>query len=284
MRGPSKSTRSQTRAKVISVQILTVLVALSLSAGDVKIAAPDLEGVGLSSELKAFYTSHLAQRLQMAGLSVITAADIRAIVSQERQRELAGCGDSEACAVELGNALGADALLTGGIAKLGESFQINVKVISGVDGKPLAFFSGSAPREDAVIAELNRAAVQLAQTLLSKDIPRRPSAAEQTRQLFTDSERREGKFVLRNSPVREGGRRLMLAGLIGVPVGVGLMILGQSIWPVFVTGLVITIASVLALPTGLAMYALGNQERVPMAGGALPGDRRRVGFAVQLQF
>jgi hypothetical protein len=265
------------------VPILTVLVALSLSAGDIKIAAPDLEGVGLSPELRTFYTSHLAQRLQMAGLKVITASDIKALVTQERQRELSGCGDSEACAVELGNALGADTLLTGTIAKLGESYQINVKVISAVDGKPLAFFSGKAGGEEAVVTELNRAATELARTILSKDIPRRPSAADQTRQLFTDPEKREGGFMLRNSPVREGGRRLMLAGLIGLPVSAGLLLIGRAVPLLLVSGLIVGVASLLALPTGLVMYLVGTQERVPVASG-MAGDRNRIGFAFALAF
>lgn len=262
--------------------VLTVLAALTLSAAPIKIAAPDLEGVGITPELRSFYTSHLGQQLQMKGLLVVTSADIRALISQERQKELLGCGDSEACAVELGNALGADALLSGGIAKLGDSFQINVKVISGVDGKPLALYSGKAANEEAVIAELNRAAQALSDTLLAKEIPRRASAEVHRLQLFGDGERREGRFIYRNDDRRETGRRLIFGSLIGLPAGIILGVVLRGALPIVwapIVGL-----SVVALPLGVLMYLAGNEERVPLNLALTVGDRNRFGVSYSFAF
>lgn len=126
------------------MRALTLVLAL-LSGGAVaadpaiKLAVPGLQGVNVTEEALTFYAEHLAQNLRAPGLMVVTAREIRTLLGFERQKELLGCNDAaSSCLAELANALGVDAVVIGDVARFGDTFQINAKVVSASDATLLA--------------------------------------------------------------------------------------------------------------------------------------------------
>jgi hypothetical protein len=84
------------------------------------------------------------------------------VIGVEKQRELLGCADqASSCMAELAGALGADGLVTGQLAKVGKSYQLNVKIIA-ADGSKTLFVHSSKllSTEEDVIEEMNTLAPQ----------------------------------------------------------------------------------------------------------------------------
>lgn len=129
----------------------------------VQVAAPDLSVVNLDPNRGALFAEHLAQQLTSLGFSVTTAKQIGSLLGQERQRQLMGCSDaSTSCMAELAAALGSDAVVTGSVAKLESSYQVNVALISARDGKPVSVMSAREATEEGVLDALTREAPRLA--------------------------------------------------------------------------------------------------------------------------
>lgn len=123
--------------------------------------------VGLGTELQIFIPEHLAQALQSRGVEVMSEQDIKQMLGRERQRELLGCNEESAsCQAELMGALGAEGVVLGDVAQVGGLIQVNVKVVSGVTGKPLAVFATRVDRERDLLDAIDRAAIALAHTLV----------------------------------------------------------------------------------------------------------------------
>ena len=129
------------------------VVLVVLSAAPVKLAAPGLGLVHIDEKLGSFFTEHLAQQLKLARLDVVTQKEMQAIL---------GCGGASRCMAELASALGADGMVLGDIAQVGERFQINLKIIASDSARTLAVFSESVSTEDQVIDALTRGAYLLA--------------------------------------------------------------------------------------------------------------------------
>lgn len=137
-----------------------------------KLAAPAWDGVEVSHEKAQFFALHLASALRDRGVSVITQQDIAAILGVERQKQLLGCSDgSSSCMLELSSALGAERILTGVIAKLESSYQVNLRVLSGVDGKVLAQELVRGESQEKLLLALDDAARSLAKQLEPKAPP-----------------------------------------------------------------------------------------------------------------
>lgn len=105
-----------------------------------KVAVLPLEcGPGVKKELAEIIGDALASALAThTELDVTTARDVAARLGYERQRELLGggsaCADNLNCMLEIGNALGADLISFGSIARIGESAVLNTTVITLRDG------------------------------------------------------------------------------------------------------------------------------------------------------
>lgn len=147
---------------------MMVLLAVVISAAPVaqrppRIASPGFSGVNLDSSLTSFFAEHVAQQLKLAGVEVATAKEIQSLLGLERQKALLGCtSDSSSCFAELANALGADGVLLGDLARIGARYQLNLKIINAATGKTLALFAESTTSEEAVIDALTRAAQTMA--------------------------------------------------------------------------------------------------------------------------
>ena len=109
-------------------------------------------------------------------MEVTTAADVRALLGAERQRQLLGCeGVAESCMTELANALGADGVLVGTIDKVGESYLAAVKLISNRGGRVTWSASERLVGEAKLMDWLDARADELRETLAPS--PRAPLGA-----------------------------------------------------------------------------------------------------------
>lgn len=157
------------------------MLATTTLAAVPRLAAPGLSALNVSDREINYFSEHLAQRVAIRGLSVITRNDIQALVGMERQKELLGCSteNSASCMAELGNALGVDGVITGSIARFEDAFQLNIKVISARDGKVMALYSAEADGPKDLLGALDAAAAHIATQLgVTKATPVANSANE----------------------------------------------------------------------------------------------------------
>lgn len=137
---------------------------LAASAPVPALALPGLNGVRLDKGEAELYGELLSQELQRHGFKVMSSRDIGAMLGIERQKELAGCGESS-CITELMGALGVDGVLLGDVGRLDDEYTVSVKVLSTKNGEALALHTGRAGQAKAVPHELAAAARDLAHQL-----------------------------------------------------------------------------------------------------------------------
>jgi hypothetical protein len=109
---------------------LAALLATTLAASAPKLAVLQVTpGEGVPPSTAAAITEALvAEVRRQSGAEVVTQRDIVSILSLENQKAMLGCS-TDACMAELGGALGADRLVAGDMARLGESFLLHVRVV-----------------------------------------------------------------------------------------------------------------------------------------------------------
>jgi len=240
-----------------------------------KLGAPGLQQVGLTKELAAFYGDHLAQQLVLAGVVVTTSSEIQAVLGLERQRQLVGCEEAQ-CVGDLGALLGVEGLITGAIAKVGGTYQLNIKVIDGKTGAGLSAASLTTTSESELLESMGRAARAMARELFVK-LDRAPTG------LSAQSDVNAG-WVRRRSWIPA------VAGVVFAGVGVPLMISGNRDYNDLkdvlrptdfqgqtpeafaatgqlkqVLGLTLTSVGVAALLGAGAMFLFGGEKDTPVA-------------------
>ena len=88
-----------------------------------------VNGEGVPTSTAAAITEAVvAEVRKQSRAEVITQREIASILSLEKQKAMMGC-ETDACMAELGGALGADRLVAGDMAKLGESFLLHLRVV-----------------------------------------------------------------------------------------------------------------------------------------------------------
>lgn len=165
------------RGTFVTVAVVALwATATSVSAAPLKLVVPDFNAVGSAKERAAFYTEHISSRLSEVGADVTTSRALAQLIGIERQRQLLGCaGEGGSCVAELASALGTDALLLGDIAQIDTLFQLNLKIVSGADGKTVSTYQARVTSESALLDELDKAAYALvaeAAPALNRDAPR----------------------------------------------------------------------------------------------------------------
>jgi hypothetical protein len=109
--------------------MLASLLVLALSAVPKLAVLPVAAGEGVPPSTAAALSEALSGEVRRrAGVEVVTQREIAAVLSLERQRAMLGCS-SDACVAELGGALGCDRLVTGDLARLGESFLLHLRLV-----------------------------------------------------------------------------------------------------------------------------------------------------------
>jgi len=132
---------------------------------DLTLAAPPFETHGFSKKDKdvSFYSEHFASRLSANGLQVITPQQIASVKEMDKLRQLAGCSaTSPDCIIELGHMLGAQGVVRGTLAKVGDLFQVDVRVYNSSDGKVVTARSVSARSNEGLVRALDLLAVEIA--------------------------------------------------------------------------------------------------------------------------
>ncbi len=134
------------------VLLSLVTLALASSSPQVSLAAPGLQNANADPKVVGFFNEYFAQQLVLQGLRVTTANEIQSLIGFERQKQLLGCTDaSSSCLAELAGALGVDGLVTGSVAKFGNTFAINLKIVSAQDSRALSAASARLEGEREVL-------------------------------------------------------------------------------------------------------------------------------------
>ncbi len=146
------------------------LACLAAAPSPPRLTAPGFSGVNVDAKTLTFLSDHLAQQLTQAGLRVVTASELAAVLGLERQKQLLGCG-SDSCLAELSGALGADGVVVGSVGRFDDGLQLNVKIVSAKDGATLAAFSRRVPSEGKALDALTEGAKAMAAKLLEASAP-----------------------------------------------------------------------------------------------------------------
>lgn len=138
--------------------MLILLLGSLLAASPVELASTGLRSTTENAPVARSLGNTLAQRMTETGfVKVTTPDDVAAVVGLERQRSLLGCAEN-ACIAELAGALGVKALVSGELSKLGDVFQLTVKVL---DAQSAATIFSSLERhsgEAALLSAVDRLA------------------------------------------------------------------------------------------------------------------------------
>jgi len=109
------------------------------------------EGKALSDNLVGIVAAEIAR----LGHNVVSTADINAMLSLEKQKELMGCSEIS-CLAEIGGALGADLMVSGSVGKLGDVFSLTMTLVDPKKADTKQRFQGTAGTEAALGATAKR--------------------------------------------------------------------------------------------------------------------------------
>lgn len=120
-----------------------------LLAVPVKLAVPGLVTVNVDQKLADLMMDSFVVGARSDDLEVVTARDISTVLGLERQRQLLGCDSSGSnCVAELAGAVGADAVLSGTIARSDVSLTLVLRAIRAQDARELASVTVRARSQD----------------------------------------------------------------------------------------------------------------------------------------
>src|SRR5512142_3238640 len=117
------------RVPAVALLVLSFSSFASAAADRPKLVVMPLQASGLSEPAVKMLDELLVDSVRRLGKhQVIGKTDIDTMLGLENMKDQLGC-DDVACAAQIGGALGADLLLAGRVAKLGESIIIVLKLI-----------------------------------------------------------------------------------------------------------------------------------------------------------
>jgi hypothetical protein len=120
--GPEAAPASNVDAASASTSTSTSASTSSASASirPLRIAVTDLSVQAVDPRIvSVFRESLLVEVRKLQRVSVLGADEVRAMLDLEAQKQLTGCSEANSCLAELADALGADAVIVGGIVQLG---------------------------------------------------------------------------------------------------------------------------------------------------------------------
>jgi len=104
------------------------LVVLELTAAggvEAQVASALTEGITAEASRRGFF-------------DVVSAKDIQTLLGVERQRQMLGCSDdAQSCLTELAGAMGARFVLSGSLARLGDTYQLTLQTLDSVKAQPI---------------------------------------------------------------------------------------------------------------------------------------------------
>lgn len=102
------------------------------AAGPGRVFFAPLRAEGVDDVTKQSIEGAVLVAARKVGVTVIGAGDVQALLDVEAARQAAGC-DSDSCAAELADALGAPELMTGQIAHLGDTWVLTLTRLGRAD-------------------------------------------------------------------------------------------------------------------------------------------------------
>lgn len=114
--------------------LLTSTVAL---AERPKLVVLEFTGAGVEGPVLKSVTERTAATLSARGVyDVMSSGDVESLLGIERQKALLGCSETS-CLSELSGALGARFVMSGTLARLGDSFQLTLTVLDTTRAQPV---------------------------------------------------------------------------------------------------------------------------------------------------
>ena len=119
------------------VRYISLILFVGLGfAQDITIAVLDFDGDGVSKSETRTLTNRLRDEMFKTGVYIVLDRGTMDEVLKEQEYQLSGCVTSE-CAVEVGNMLGVQKMISGSIGKVGNIYTISARIIDVETGKVL---------------------------------------------------------------------------------------------------------------------------------------------------
>lgn len=113
-------------------------------------------GGGIDPDVVSAFTESVTAEVAARGIfDVVSTQEVQTVVGVERQRQLMGCSDdAQSCLAELAGALGAEFVLSGSLARIGESYQLSLQTLDSRKAQPIGRAVRIADSLDALRAQL----------------------------------------------------------------------------------------------------------------------------------
>lgn len=118
---PSTATTATMAASPVSATTPTPLKSMRVALTDLSVQGVD------PRTMTVFRESLLVEMRKLQRVSVLGTDEVRAMLDFEAQKQLAGCAEGNSCLAELADALGADAVIVGGVVNLGDETVVTLK-------------------------------------------------------------------------------------------------------------------------------------------------------------
>lgn len=142
---------------------LLFLVSASIAQGVQTIAVLELEPIGLSKTEATTLTDRFRGELTKTGMFEVMARGEMAAILEEQEFQQSDCVDQQ-CAVELGQIIAVEKMVSGSVAKIGGLYTVNIKLLDVATGKIDKSISEDCdcPIEKLLLTTMNRLARKLA--------------------------------------------------------------------------------------------------------------------------
>lgn len=125
---------------MIHALVAAVLVAAAAPTERPKLIVLDLTAAGgVPTEVASAMTEAITTELAGKKIfDVVSSKDFQTLLGMERQKAALGCAaDSGSCLSELAGALGAKFVLSGSLAKLGDTYQLSLQTLDSTRAQPM---------------------------------------------------------------------------------------------------------------------------------------------------
>ena len=151
-----------------------------------RMAVLDLDAGTVDARLARVVTESLVVELRkLERVSVISYDEVRAMLSVEADKQLAGCDEAESCLAEIADAIGADVLITGTLARVGADHVMGFKRIEQTEARAVGSFNKRVPAGsgEEFLAEIGPAVAELFPDVALREGQTRGVAKEVARRL-----------------------------------------------------------------------------------------------------
>jgi hypothetical protein len=128
-----------------------------------QVAVLELASLGLPEQMRHNLETLLVNSVRtLPKIQLISRVDIQIALQSPKNKALVGCGGGPACNLQLGRALGADVVVFGTLAAMGDSFNLSLRALQVSDGHELGRQNiNVAGSPDKLIPEVRLAAYRL---------------------------------------------------------------------------------------------------------------------------